>query len=286
MKKQTFIFLVCLLFPIISFCQVNEFPVETIFNRVYDDETGGLSVDVQDQTTPPIEFFFTQALGSPTTLSVATAINDTTITVASTTNFVDGVYIGVFAGVSGENRYFFATQVGAPSGNIITVDTPLDFAFDSGDPVLPMTRELDVNGSITAQVFQIQGPPQGGVDITRIMIKMLTSSPVSLDTFGDLTSLTNGLVLRKSNGAETRNIWNIKNNSDLALITFDYLPLEALNPVQGQDGALFRNTFAGRDKHGVAIRLQQGETLQLLIQDDLTGLVEFHALVEGHITRP
>jgi hypothetical protein len=37
---------------------------------------------------------------------------------------------------------------------------------------------------------------------------------------------------------------------------------------------------------GVAIRLGPGEDLEVLIQDDISSLVKFHLIAEGHVVVP
>ena len=120
------------------------------------ESNGAAPVNIQDQTSPPFDLYFIQATGTSTTVGTAPSIDDTTLTLASATGFVDGTYFGVFNAAN--NRYFFASQVGAASGNDITIDTPIDFEFEVGDNVLAFSRDLSVDGSVTPQVFEIQGP--------------------------------------------------------------------------------------------------------------------------------
>ena len=247
------------------------------------ESNGGITVNIQDQTSVPVDFFFTQIKGIPTTVAIQTAIDDYTVTVTSAANCSIGDYVGIFnADNSTNNRAYFGTILSI-SGNNITLDTPIDFEFQVGDTFACFTRNLNVDGSTTRQIFSVQvgsGATQS-IDITRLMVSFITDTKVDLSKFGDLTSLNNGLVLRRKDGV-IHNIWNIKNNGELANLCFDYSPYSSTNPNQGQDGAKFRYTFAGQDKHGVAVRLEPGDELQLLIQDDLTGLQQFRVIAEGH----
>jgi hypothetical protein len=252
------------------------------------ESNGGLPVNVQDQTTPPIDFFFTQITGPPTTVAVAIGpIGPTTfiydVVVADSTGCDAGDYFGMFnADDPLNNRATFGTILAVDAGtDTITLDTPIDFNFQPGDTAACFSRDMDVDGSTTPQIFSVQVGPNAtqSIDITRFMVSMYTASAVDLGKFGDLDSLTNGCVLRRVDG-DTRNIWNVKNNGELANITFDYEPYTEVG--QGQDGAKWRNTYAGADKHGVAIRLDPGDALQLVIQDDLTGIEQFRIIAEGH----
>jgi len=246
---------------------------------------GNLEVELQDQTTKPFDFFFTQVLAAPTTVAVATEIDDITVTVTSTNGMAVGNYFGLFnADTATDNRAFFA-EITDITGSVLTVDTPIDFAFQIGDTAAVFTRNLNVSGTpASPQIFSIQvgsGASQS-IDITRLMISMITDTTVDLSTFGDIEGgLTYGVVLRRTDGI-VYNIWNAKNNGEIAHLCFDYTPYASTNPNQGQDGATFRYSFAGRDKHGVVVRLDPGDELQLIIQDNLTSLAQFRIIAEGH----
>ena len=238
-------------------------------------------VFIQDQTTPPFDLFFIQQLAVPTSTRVQTFVDNRAVLVVDASNISVGDYLGIF--YPAEDRFFFG-EVLTISVNDLTVDTPLDFEYPIGATVVPFTRDLNVDGSIAKQIFAISGGGTGSelvLDITRLMISMECDSAVNLNKFGDLDALTIGVVLRRTDGT-SKNIWNIKTNSELANLCYDYTPYAATNPVQFVDGAKFRYSFSGQDKHGVAVRLAPGDFLQIVIQDDLTGLVKFRIIAEGH----
>jgi len=241
-----------------------------------------LDVFIQDQTTTPVDYFFTQIKGIPTRVARDISMNDYNVIAASVANCAIGDYLGMFnSDNSTQNRAFFANILNIVGTNI-TLDTPSDFAFNSGDILACFSRELNVNGSTTAQTFKVQvgiGAAQC-IDINRIIISMKTDTAVDLNKFGDLPSLTKGLVLRRMNGFSV-NIFNVKNNGEIANLCYDYTPYSASDPSQALDGAKFRYTLNGQDNHGVAVRLCPGESLDLVIQDDLTDLEEFRVIAEG-----
>lgn len=245
---------------------------------------GGLDVNIQDQTTPPIDFFFTQIKATPTTVAIEASVDDYDVNVTSASGCSIGDYVGIFnADDSSNNRAYFGTILNI-SVNVITLDTPLDFPFQVGNTFACFTRNInEANGSSVAEIFQIEVGPNAtqSIDINRLMISFLTNDVVNLAKFGDLLKLTRGCVLRRVNGT-IHNIWNVKDNGELANLSFDYDPYTALNPAQGQDGAKFRFTLNGQDKHGVAIRLNPGDKLQLIVQDDLRALQQFRIIGEGH----
>jgi len=130
-----------------------------------------------------------------------------------------------------------------------------------------------LNGSVTPQTFGIRGsgvgePIGAEFDITRIIIKCHASTAVDLNKFGDLAKLTNGLILRKRDDIY-QNLFNIKDNGELAGLLYDWTVYQASHPTQAVDGFAARLTFSGQSKIGVTVRLAAGEDLEFIIQDDL-----------------
>jgi hypothetical protein len=240
------------------------------FSRTYDEA----------KTHPTQDLYFIKQLGTPTTLAVQTAIDDRTVTVSSAASFSQGNYLAMFStDVQASARYYFGTVLSVV-GNVITVDTPIDYAFKVGSNVLSTTRSLNVNGATTPQVFEVRAGGQDTnliIDVTRIIVSMECDSAVDLNKFGNLPPLTNGIVLRQMNG-DYRNKWNIKKNIEFGVLAYDLSIFQASNPIQAQDGLLTRYTLNGPDKHDAVIRLYPGESLQLIVQDDLTGLTDFRMI--------
>lgn len=240
-------------------------------------------VSIQDQHTPIIIAKFNQVTNS-TTLTDTTAIDDTYIIVTDTTGVSNSELIIVFSSETG--RVYFGSII---SKNIDTVflDTPLDSSFPIGSDVDFALTNMAVDGSSIPQIFGLRGTSEGepigeAFDITRIVFKCTTSSAVDLSKFANIDKLINGLLLRKRDGTY-QNIFNVKDNGELAGIMFDFTVYAADNPAQGIDGFVGRLTFAGQSKIGVTIRLQAGEDLEFIISDALQAITLLEAVAEGHI---
>lgn len=253
-----------------------------------EDKRSKKNVDVfiQDQTTPFDDFYFVQQIGIPTTITADTVFDARAITVASIADISIGDYIFIFSGVSGEDRFYEGTVLGI-SVLTLTMDNLIDFVFTSGDTVISTSKDLNVDGSVTPQVFQIRAGGAGSeleIDITRIIMQNLSATAVDLSKFADIIGgLINGLMLREQINASTfKNKWNVKMNADFALFAYDWEPFAATNPAQGQDGFKWRYTISGQDKHGVAKRIGTDRSLQLIIQDDLTSLQSLFAIGANH----
>jgi hypothetical protein len=101
-------------------------------------------------------------------------------------------------------------------------------------------------------------------------------------TFGGIAALTRGVVVRSVNGVHKVH-FNIKKNGDFGL------HCDAVNYDDKAAGSSIWSItavkrFNGQENQGVVIRLNSAtsDQLQVIIQDDLTGLVVFHATAQGH----
>lgn len=244
-----------------------------------------VDANLQDQTTPAVIAKF-HRIDNVTTLAVATAIDDRSITVDDATGFVIGDYLVLYSNVT--DRYYLGTILNIV-GNVITGDSPLDSALPIGTAVTSGPSNMAVNGSVTPQIFGLRGEavlPDGVdlvFDITRVIFDCTTDGTVDLSKFADIAGgITNGLVMRKRDGTYN-NIFNVKTNGDIAGIMYDFTVEQATNPAQGQNGFYSRLTFASQGKIGVAIRLEKGDDLEVIVQDNLTSITSFEIIAEGHV---
>ncbi|MCK4958883.1 MAG: hypothetical protein KAT00_05775 [Planctomycetes bacterium] len=252
--------------------------------RAAFNSQGKLEVQLSDQTTPTVIVPLNQVANETTLLSGAT-IEESTVDVSATAGFVDGTFI-VIANAD-ENRYYTGKQVGAIAGNTVTLDTPLDFSYPAGTEITNGSTDLSVLGTLASpEIFSLRASDPGlptVVDVTRIIFTCITDTAVDLTKFGDIIGgLTNGIVLRRRDGF-INNIFNAKNNGELSSLMYDFQVAAATNPNQGQDGFVGRLTFAGQNKIGVTIRIGPDEDLEILVQDDLSTLLDFQIVVEGHV---
>jgi len=245
-----------------------------------------LNVILADQTTPAIAIKFGKTVGSFTTLTNAVEVDDTTAVVGNVTGVNVGDRIGIFGGGT---RFFFAKILSIDT-NTITFDSPVDYPFDAGSGVAFATTDIaTANGSLASPIyFEIKNNSQVGsgaiLDITRLLFLAKCSTAPEFNEFCDITNgLTNGIVLRKKVNGVSNNYWNIKKNSDFALLAYD-LSLYDSSPPLNINGISSRITYAGSEKHGVVIRIEPQQSLQLIIQDNLTSLISFEVMAEGHYT--
>lgn len=253
----------------------------------FGGQVAGASLDVfvQEEVSQLIDLYFNQLIGS-TSLATGTAIDDTNIIITATADFNVGNVIGLFSETeSGVLDRFYFGEILTITSNTLGMDTPLDFAFIPGDPIFSASRELDVDGSSTTQIFKVSVPALNEdlqLDIARLSLVMTHSAAGDDSKFGSLSALTNGIVIRStSNGGTTvRNAWNAKTNGDLAVLSGNKLTYESR---AGGGEFSTRTTYAITGEHGVAVRLASGDSIEILIQDDLSSLSSLRLVAAGHV---
>jgi hypothetical protein len=164
------------------------------------------------------------------------------------------------------------------------MDSPVPYAFiPANTVVLKYDDSLNKDGSVTAVVPSIVNFFDKALDITRFLFHILDDSAMDDAKFGGITALTRGILLRKKLvSGDYINYFNVKKNSEFAMLGYDVSYSD--KAPAGSFGFRTRITYAGVGKHGVTIRLQPGEAIELLLQDDLTDLSDFHLMVQGHFT--
>jgi len=249
------------------------------------DPDGSLRVRQQDPTTPIVIVPLHQKQGE-TTLAADAIIDTYTVELTDATGFIDGNLVALSDIVN--SQVYFGKQIGAPVGNVITVDRPFDFTFVAGLIITRNRTNMNIDGSAGTEVFGLRQGLDPGLnltaDVVRILMTMYTGTTPTLGDFGDISGgITTGVTFRKRDGNRV-NVFNIKDNGELAGICYDLQFLSAIGG--GQDGLTSRLTFGGESKMGAVIRVAPDEDVELLVNDDLTSLEKFELIIEGSIVLP
>jgi len=260
--------------------------VDRYGNALTLEPNGSMPVTIQDQVSPIVVTKFS-VLEETTTTTAPVAIGGYVLPVASVTGISAGKFLAIFDPASVRFTNFEVVSVASLN---VTVDRPIDFAYPTGSYLDIGDTNMAVNGAVTPVLFGIRNnagaePPPGlelSVDITRIIIQCITATATDYDLFGDIAALTNGITLRNRN-EETHNIFNTKTTGELSGIMYD---LQVFDVKQGTDGFIGRLTFAGQSKMGAVQRLHIDQDLELIVQDNLTGLTKLEIVAEGSVVIP
>lgn len=239
----------------------------------------------QDQTTPLLSSIFSQSVsGGNFTLSA-----DTVASTVDVLNYTFSVNVGHTIVPGNEiilldvltDRSLQAKVVSVAT-NDITIDRPIDHVFPYAGIVPTLGRktvsDLSVDGSVTPQIYTIRA---GSIphDYYGYSFCMIHSSEPDDSKFGDLNALTNGLVLRIVNGYQ-QTLFNFKKNGD-------FKRYGGLLTVQEKSGGGEYSTCCRinvSEIYGIAQRISGTSAIQIIVQDDLSGLTSAEALAFGHIT--
>lgn len=245
------------------------------------ESNGAVPINVQDQTTPPLDALFARSLSNFTIAVQIIPSGLTALTYVFTADAGHGIAPSdeILLLDEAENRSFFAMVI-TVAVNVITVDRPIDHAY----PITSLGRivqtNMNVNGSITPVIYTIRA---GSVptDVVRFIMTMTDASAMDYSTFGGLPALTHGLVMRIYNGFQST-VFCFKTNGEISQFCYDID--FAIKAPAGNFGLGARISFGGTDKHGVVIRIQDDDVIQWVVQDDLTGLLTLRVAAEGHLT--
>jgi hypothetical protein len=136
-------------------------------------------------------------------------------------------------------------------------------------------------GTLAAPILYSYQPRQGNVEhIKRIIIGMVHGAAADDSKFGSLTALTNGVIFRAYISGVYYNFTYWRSNYDIILDMYNVIYTDKAGP--GVYGTKALGSFSDID---VAIRLDSaaGDKLEILVQDDLTGLDSFSIKVQGHV---
>jgi len=245
--------------------------------------TGGMDVNLQDQTTRPLFLPFVQETATITTLTAPTVVNSRVVNVDDETAFSDGDVVGIFGG-----SFYFATIVSTSPG-VLKMNAPLDFAFQvSGSIVQKVNNEMNTDGSSTPQAYSARGAPGFDIDVTRILLTIILDNPVDMKGFADNENpLPVGLHFRRRDGAY-QNFFTIRKNIGFVKVAYDVQRYSGESP-KDVDALSMRLTFGGQNKLGVVVRLSgQDDRLEVINQDNLSAsgdysINSFQIIAEGHV---
>lgn len=242
---------------------------------------GALQVDTALVHKVGVSEHVKRDLGASTTFDVAASTGDILINVADTTGFIVGDLLRICNTTETvcERNHFHITIV--DPGVSLTLDRPLDNDYEIGDDVIEMQIGMNVTGTLGSPIsFKLEPTGNERWQITRILTTMLDDSAMDDGKFGGIAALTNGATIRTFINGVFQTISNWKSNADLKDDMYD-VTYSSKAPA-GQHGLSGRWTFT-RAEFVVDLDGAIGDYLEILIQDDLSGLLDFEVKAQGRI---
>lgn len=246
---------------------------------------GALDIHDADVHNIIINKYTRQYTAVNTTLSVATVGDGTeyTISVADATGFTVGNHLHIDTTSVETTMPVLLSTTAATGPAVFTIDRRIDLAHNIGDTVTSAVIDMSsLIGTLATPQKYIVGPEAGEVwHITRLLFEITHTSAGDLGFFGNQTALTNGVVLRAKISNQYGTFTNWKTNADIKADMYD-VEFDARSGGGGTWGTTGRGSF---NRAGAVIRLDgsAGDSIEVDIQDDLTGLSTFTMKFQGHV---
>jgi hypothetical protein len=234
-----------------------------------------VDVAIQDQETPAVNYFLTLPLET-LTLAAPTIVDGPDITLEAGHSVAVGNIINIR-----EGAFISQAEVVAVNVNAITLNQPLAHIFTVAAVINRATKNLAVDGSVTAQTFFIIPPPLVRWHLVGFSVHITDNLELDDTKFGGIAALASGVLMRVNVGGMYFNLGSAKTNGDLFLL---------LSSGQYSDKAgagAFGGFWTGliRDRLGIVVHLNGADedTMEVLVQDDIDALVSFEVVAQGHV---
>ena len=187
----------------------------------------------------------------------------------------ENVFADVKTDSNGNERLFVNASIvsGGPDG-LVTLPK-ITYLLDGS------TKNMNVDGSVTPVVYEFAPSGTDIFFINGVSILILDPGKTEADKFGSITALTNGLQLKvKTNGGTETEITNIQDNTDLTLTFNSDI---TLSNGAGDNWLNDKDWFKGTYQLDpiVQIDANQGDTIKIIVRDDLTEVKILRVLVHA-----
>lgn len=246
--------------------------------------SGTIDVAIQDQTTKTIDVRLSKNVSGPYLLASDTIIDTYTITLTDATGLTAGDKVKMEQ--DHDNPCFYSGYIKSINGNVLTLNVPMDCVFSNDNDAKLYEVEnnmASIDGSTTRQIYSFTNPCEVPLDINKLLFKMITETQPDMGKFGDITTIVNGVVIRhKYIDGTYHTIGVFRNNGELFLLTDENEFFDASRRGVYGIGAVAK--YNGLENNGVVIRIEQNESLEVLIQDDITDITDFKIMAKGSYT--
>jgi len=289
MPRVNKLILVCLLGMLVLACTASGMQQIGGYNSGQEilwnpESNGGMPVNIQDQITPVVDLYLHTHIEGVYSISTSSTLDTRSIVMNSTVTPVTGNLLCL----KESGRYYQGRILSFTGSNpyTLTVDAPLDYAFSTAAEISLTEHDLAVDGSSARVIYHIRPPDGVKWDIVRLIFYIEDNLSMDDAEFGAGVALTNGVVLRVVDGIYS-NVFIVKTNGEFGERSYDKMYSVGAVAGPGVYSLTIRRTFGGQDKNGVVLRLDGStlDDLEVIVQDDLSGLLNFHVIAQGHVVQ-
>lgn len=238
----------------------------------------------QDTQTLVLNRYLAKFHEHDTTLSAVANADDTAISIqaADYADFDIGDRLFINFGILEENSYPIITA--KPGSPVLTLNKPLDKTYPIGSEVqhIVVDASSEVGTLANSIIYRIKPPPGITYHLRQGIVVLEHQLAGDSSKFGSISGLLNGITIRASINGIIATRTNIRTNLDFEDDTGRNIQYNQRAP-GGKYGTIVTYDFAAA---GVYIPLNgdTGDSLWVLIQDDISGLDIARAKFHGYIT--
>lgn len=265
----------------LAFLEAQKVALTDGFGNPLKSFNGAINTHDADVHHSFINHYFHQHTATETTFAANAPAGSTQITLTSATGFAVGDTIHIQDGVT----EIVHPKITALVGTLVTLDRPIDNNYVIGDTITKAIISMDVSGTLASpQSFKTFPASTDIWHIETITIELTHSTAGDNGLFGNLTALTNGVVLRIYNATTGlyTTLANWKTNSDI-VVDIGNITYSARSGGGGSYGTNSIGNFKSNTGSVVFVDGTVGDYMEILIQDDLSTLDSFRIKVQGHI---
>lgn len=226
---------------------------------------------------------FIQRDTASTNPNVAVSQDDINIQVDDTTGFANGDFFLIQEGSVEETDAVKIITVTPGTPGTFALDRPVDNDYTIAATIERVVRDMStvvVATPASPVVFTIAPLPGEIFHFLRLNISMTHQQAGNDSTFGSLPALTNGIILRQNLSTRKEIISNWKTNGDIRKdVGVDLVATTGAG--LAANGTSARFTFKRAD-FVVALIGDNGDSLDIIIQDPLSGLNTCEMKAQGH----
>jgi len=241
-------------------------------NNIIESTRNALNVSIQDPENISVNYYFYQ-LKATTNPTQSYTTGSSIINVANATGAIQNNVINIKTATR-----FYQGLIKTINGTAITISPKINFDITSSTIVEFGDYNMNKNGSVTPVEFILETPINTTWHVKTMNFSILDQTEMDDAKFGGLTALTNGLSLTKEDGV-IENYWLIYSN--IGFEENGYTTKYSSKAPAGYYG------FNGRKDiiqvNGTILKLENGEQLKIVVNDDLTGLNKMVFTINGHI---
>jgi hypothetical protein len=218
------------------------------------------------------------------TLNQNASIGDSTIEVNTSSQYTANDYITIVEGTTQESDILKVIASDGTDPGTLTLDRPLENAYTTAATVISgVDKNLKTTaGTIAAPItYSIAPPSDESWHIRTLSLIFVDGTNPAIELFSGIAALTNGLVIRQ-NGTTKKNLAVIRSNQDM----YEYFGGPEVDIQQKSGGGDYMlSALWHLTEHAEAIvKLvgSSGDSLDFVIQDDLTAITEIEVVAFGH----